>query len=286
VGHSLDIDPAGGNVGRYKHPGAAGAEASQSTLALGLRFVSVNGDGFDTGPAEMPYNPVCTVLCPGEHEHPFERRIAQQCRQQLPFSITRDKDDALIHQLDRSRSGGHGYLDRIVEVILGERGDRLWHGRREQQGLALPWQQRDDAPQGMDKAEVEHPIGLVEDQDLDTGQNEGPAVDQIEQAARRCNEDVDTRRQPSLLGSDRNAAKHDRNGQRQLSTVGAEAVGDLAGQLSGGAEHECPASAGCRRSRRAGEALQDGQCKSGGLAGPGLGDAAEVAATEHGWNCL
>jgi hypothetical protein len=159
--YPFHIDPAGGDVGGYKHPGAAGAEAGERTFALGLRFVAVDGDGLDAGTAQMPDDPVSTVLCAGEHEHPFEGRIAQQSRQQLPFPITRDEDDALIDELDRRRGGGHGHLDRVIEVLLGEGGDRLRHGRREQQCLALPRQQRHDAPQGMDEAEVEHPIGLV-----------------------------------------------------------------------------------------------------------------------------
>jgi hypothetical protein len=159
--HAFHIDPAGGDVGGHKHPGAAGAEAGERAFALGLRFVSVDGDRLDTGTAQMPHDPVCTVLCAGEHEHPFEGGIAQQCRQQLPFSIARDEDDALIHQLDCRRGRRYGHLDRVVEVLLGEGGNRPRHSRREQQCLTLPWQQRHDTPQGMDEAEVEHPIGLV-----------------------------------------------------------------------------------------------------------------------------
>ncbi len=161
VRHAFHIDPAGGDVGGDEDPGAAGAKTGERTFALGLRFVSMNGDGLDTGPAQMPHDPVCTVLCACEHEHPFEGRIAQQCRQQFPFSIARDEDDALIHQFDRRRGRRYGHLDRAVEVLLGKGGNRPRHGRRKQQCLALPWQQRHDTPQGMDEAEVEHPIGLV-----------------------------------------------------------------------------------------------------------------------------
>jgi hypothetical protein len=120
VRHGVHIDPAGGDVGGHKHSGAAGAEAGERAFALGLRFVSVDGDRLDTGPAQMPHDPIGTVLCAGEHEHPFQGRIAQQCRQQLAFPIARDEDDALIHLLDRRRGRRDGHLDRVVEVLLGE----------------------------------------------------------------------------------------------------------------------------------------------------------------------
>jgi len=65
----------------------------------------MDGDGLDTGPAQMP--PV-----PGPHHAlwrgeatstPLECPIVQQCRQHLPFFIARDEDDALINQLDTRR---------------------------------------------------------------------------------------------------------------------------------------------------------------------------------------
>ena len=46
----------------------------------------------------------------------------------------------------------------------------------------------------MDETEVEHPVGLVENQDLHARQGQRPGVDQIEQAPRCGNEDVDAAR--------------------------------------------------------------------------------------------
>jgi hypothetical protein len=50
----------------------AGAEAGERAFALRLRFVAVNGGGFDAGADEMPRDPVRTMLCSGEDEHPRE----------------------------------------------------------------------------------------------------------------------------------------------------------------------------------------------------------------------
>src|SRR5205814_8782199 len=117
-------------------------------------------------------------------------------------------------------------------------------------------------------------------------QTERLAVDEVEQAPGCRHQDVDTRRQPPLLRPNRDAAEHDRSGERQLAPIGAEALGDLAGQLSSGAEHERSASAGRSPCRCAAEAMEDRQCESGCLAGPGLGNATEIAAAENLWDGL
>jgi len=138
----------------------------------------------------------------------------------------------------------------------------------------------------MDEAEVEHSIRLVEDQNFDARQTKRFSVDKVEQAPGRRHHDVDTRREPPLLGANRDAAEHDRSGERQLAPIGAEALRDLAGQLSRRAEHERSAGAGCSPCRCAEEAMENRQCESGCLAGPGLGDAAKIAAMEHLWDGL
>ena len=52
-------------------------------------------------------------------------------------------------------------------------------------------QRADDAPDVGPEAHVEHAVGFVEDEDLDLGEVEVAALDQVEQAARRGDEQVD-----------------------------------------------------------------------------------------------
>ena len=61
------------------------------------------------------------------------------------------------------------------------------------------------------------------------------------------------------------------------TAVRAEALGDLAGQLAGGAEHQHPAAAPGRGPAIGGQPMQDGKGEGGGLAGAGLGDTQQVA---------
>jgi hypothetical protein len=119
VRYAFHIDPSRGNVGSDEDPTAAVAKAGECALALGLRLVSMDGDRLDTGRAQMPHDPVGAVLCAGEHEHPFECRIAQQFRESVPFPIAWNKKDALIDQLHRRRGRSDRHFDRVVEVFLG-----------------------------------------------------------------------------------------------------------------------------------------------------------------------
>lgn len=96
VRHAFHIDSTGGDIGRDENPGVAGAEAGERAFALRLRFVAVDGNGLDTGPAQMPHDPVRTMLCAGKDEHPCESWIAQQRRKLLAFPIARNEKDALI----------------------------------------------------------------------------------------------------------------------------------------------------------------------------------------------
>jgi hypothetical protein len=130
------------------------------------------------------------------------------------------------------------YGDGILEELVGQLADRVGHRRREEQGLALLGQHADDLAQCVDEAEVEHLVGLVEDEDLKRGEADETLLDQVEQTARRGDEDVDAARHVGAVLVDAGAAEH--GGDRHLRelAVAACALGDLAGEFTGRGEDE------------------------------------------------
>ncbi len=138
----------------------------------------------------------------------------------------------------------------------------------------------------MNEPEVEHPVRFVEDERLDTGQGNGAAIDQVEQTARRGNQDVDAGRKQTLLRAKRHTAEHRGRGEAELAAIGAKAVGNLAGEFAGRAQYQYTAASRRGRPWLAGETVQDRQRESGGFACAGLGDAAQVATGEYEWNGL
>ena len=107
------------------------------------------------------------------------------------FAGAVDADHALLDALDGRGHRRHRDLDRIAQHLRGELGNVPRHGRREHQRLALRRQLGDDLADVVDEAHVEHAVGFVEHQTFDLVEAQRIALDEIEQAARRGDQNVD-----------------------------------------------------------------------------------------------
>ena len=181
---------------------------------------------------------------------------------------------------------GAGDLDahRVVEERIGEAGDFRRHGRREEQRLARERHQLADALDVRDEAHVEHAIGFVDDEDLDRVQEQAAPFGEIEQAAGSGDDHADAPRDLGLLIAERHAADQQRKVQLMVDAVFAERLFDLGGELARRLQNE-----GARHAGAGAAALQHRQHRQGEggcLAGPGLGDAQDVAALQGVGNGL
>ena len=130
----------------------------------------------------------------------------------------------------------------------------------------------------MDEAHVEHAIGFIKHQYLDLVEAQRALVNQIEQAAGRCNQHFGAARKRAHLPVDRHAADRERDLERaDVTAIGAETVGDLAGQFACRRKHEHAAGFLRGTLTLVEEMIQDRQRESRGLAGAGLRDADDIA---------
>ena len=106
---------------------------------------------------------------------------------------------------------------------------RFWRLRR---------QDREDLADVADEAHVEHPVGLVEDEDLDPRQVDGPLADVVEQAARRRDDDLGAGAQRADLRIEADAAVDRGRADRVLGAVGPDALLDLERELAGRGEDQ------------------------------------------------
>ena len=171
---------------------------------------------------------------------------------------------------------GHLHPDRRAQVLLRELGDLTGHGGGEEQRLALRRQPRHHPAELGSEPHVQHPVGLVEDQDLDVVETCGAGVEVIDQPAWRGDEDGPPLAEGLALALLGDAADDHCGAHPGLAAQGVDGLRDLQRELTGGREHQRPgAGLAC-------EALEHGEEIGRGLAGAGRGAADDVGSGQRG----
>src|SRR5690606_32492299 len=235
VGDAVDVQAAGGHVGGHQQFQLAVLEAAQQALALLLRDVAGKHADAETGPLQRPRHPLDPDLGVDEdHGALVLGATAEQADQQRDLLLVGRQVELLADAGGGDRLGLDHQLLRLVHVLVGQLQHAVAESGAEQQGLPLgadrhaPQQEAD----GLDEAEVEHAVGLVQHADLAGVQGHDLVLlDVVDQAAGRGDDDVDAFLQQGALLVVVDAAVDQGEAQAEL---GAEADGvlvDLDGQL-------------------------------------------------------
>ena len=222
------------------------------------------------------------MLGAGEDERALGLDLAQLQRQQRLLLALADKGHVLLDPLGGGRLRRDLDPHGVVEEARAQFGNRLGHGRGEEQALALLGQHRCDALQGHDEPEIHHLVGLVEHEDLDILERDRALFDQVEQTARRRDEHVGSGLQLALLLVDRHAAEHAIDRKVEIAGIDAHVLCNLRGKFARRRQDQHADAAMAAALGLLGQVMQRGQRKGCGLAGTGLGDAQQVAAFEQG----
>ena len=192
------------------------------------------------------------------------------------FSLAGDLDVGLGDRVDGQRLRRDADRRRVVHVALGEPLDRRRHRRREERRLAAARAHPQDLLDVLDEAEVEHLVGLVEDDVAGRGEDQRAARHQVHHPADGGDDDVGAGAQLRLLGADRGAAEDGDDLDVEVLGVGAQRLGHLDAELAGRGEDDR-----LHLVVLGIEVLQQRQPEGGGLAGPGLRLADHVVAAEQ-----
>ena len=171
-----------------------------------------------------------------------------------------------------------------MQERLGELGDLGRHGGREEQRLPGERHEFADLLDIGNEPHVEHTVGFVDDQDLDPGQEKLAAFGEVEEAARRGDEHVRAAHDLGFLVAERDAADQQGHVDLVIDAVASERLLDLGREFAGRLKDEGSWHPGASPS--AFEAGQHRKRESRRLAGPGLGDAEDVAPRERDRNGL
>ena len=300
VAHVADVDAAGEDIGRHQHVDGAVAEGRKRALALGLAAVAVDRGGLDALALQTTAAAVGAVLGAHKDDSALRALLFEELGQQVVLGLDGHRE----HKLVDGVGGRRGRRDLHAGRVAHQVGD-LAHGLlvercREQQRLALGRRLAHNTTDGGQKAHVEHAVGLVEHQHLDLVQVAGALLDQIDQTARRGDQDVAAVLEGSSLRLVAHAT-HDGHGD-MAGDVGdlARDLVDLLGKLARGGDDEhhgaaavalgllgtATAVAAAALAHRLGRSdvlqiVHGRQQKGGRLAGAGLGGGKQVAALEH-----
>lgn len=167
---------------------------------------------------------------------------------------------------------------RVFQARARKLGQGGGQGGREEQGLAVGGQPGQDLAQLGRKTHLEQAVRLVEDDQLDGLQGQARHLGQhVQQAAGSGHQDVRVGRQLRKLGVQRVAAHQGGDPQVGIPPdLPDDAVG-LEGELPGGGQHQAA------RARPQGmrlQAVDEGDGKRGGFAGPRAGHAHDVVARQ------
>ncbi|KOT25401.1 putative aTP-dependent RNA helicase RhlE [Burkholderia mallei] len=175
-----DVEAARGDVGRNERFDLAALERVERLHPLALRAVAVNRGRDDAVALDLARKAARADLAVAEHDHLLERAVADQLDDGRLLVAFGDVVDDL-------RDGRRGRvaardLDRLRIAQVGRREllDLGRERRREKQRLTLLRQQVQDALQIGEEAHVEHPVGLVEHEDLHLAEIRGLLLDVIE----------------------------------------------------------------------------------------------------------
>ena len=220
------------------------------------------------------------ALAVREHDRLRDRLLADQPDQGAPLQLAaRCRHQHRVDRVDRGRRAADLDPGRVAQELLDDPAHAGRHGGGEQQRLPPAGEQGQDTLDIGHEAHVEHPVGLVDHEDVDAAEQHLAAVEPVEQAAGGRDQDVDAPLQRLLLVAHADAADQQRHGQVEMLAVDLEILRRLGRELARRrddhrARHPRPGPA-------VGQDMQHRQDERGRLAGAGLGDADHVAAGQH-----
>ncbi|MNS70764.1 hypothetical protein D3C72_1041120 [compost metagenome] len=279
---AVDVQAAGGHVGRHQDFQLALLEAVEQALTLLLRHVAGQHADAVAGTFQRTGNALDEHLGIDEDHGARAFAARQQAQQQRDLLFVGREVDALAHARGGDGLGFDHQLLRLVHVLIGQLEHAVAQGGAEQQGLAggalrHAAQQEADV---LDEAQVEHAVGFVEHADFAGVQRHHLVLlDVVDQAAGGGDDHVHALLQDLALLVVIHATVDQREAQAEVGAELDRILVDLDGQFAGRGEDQRARifrlAIGQRRARQ--QAVHDSDQEGQRLAGAGLGLAGDVA---------
>jgi hypothetical protein len=123
----------------------------------------------------------------------------------------------------------------------------------------------------VDEAQVQHLVYFVKHEHFDIGESKRTALDEIDETARCCDDDINAAAQDINLLADGDTAKNHRTGDFQIAAIGLEAFADSAKRVRGLARAREPCRSSSLRAQLTARGAPKSEARRQRLAGAGLG---------------
>ena len=180
----ININAACGNISGYQRAQSAAFEVAQGLRACRLAFVAVQGHGADALFVQVVGHMVGTEFGAGKDQHLAPVVFAYDVRQQLFLFTAAYWQNGLRNALHGGVARGDLHLLRVAQQGGCQLADFIAESGTKQQALLVGWQQRQHFFHVMDKAHVEHAVGLIKHQNFYAREVKHALTLQIEQAPR------------------------------------------------------------------------------------------------------
>ena len=290
VGDVLDIDASGRDIGGDQDVDLAGPEGAQCLLAGALSEVAVQGGGGETALGEVIGHLGGGALGAAEDDRQAASAGLEDAREHLGLVHRVRAIDELADRLDRlagvTLGLRHGAdVRRLGHVAAGQRHDGTGHGRREEHRVTVRRGHRQDLLDIGKEAQVQHLVGLVEDDGAGTGEVQVALLGQVDEASGCADDHLDAALQGVDLRLEGAPAVDGEHADAAAFAGPLEVGGHLHGELTGGGDGQRLRLARVREVSPLGitgghDALQERDAEAERLAGAGLGLADDVVAAQ------
>ena len=236
--HVFDVQTACGHVGANQQIDFTLLEGLQRLQALVLALVTVQRGGFKTFALQAACQATAAEFAVDKNKRLLDAARFEHLVDGAALVVVAGRVEALLHRRGGFVGAGNFNRHRVLQVAAGQALDLGREGGAEQQRGALLGQVGQDALQIGQKANVQHPVGLVEHHVFDLVEDGVFGLDVVQQAPRRGHQHFDAFFQLDGLGLHVDAAKHHRAAQLGVLGVQRNLLRHLIGQLARGQQHQ------------------------------------------------
>ncbi len=275
------VETACGDISRDQYFGTARLKRVESTLALRLRFVAVNGFAGKTRFVERVTQTLCPVFGFAKHQHALKRFVAEHVGEQFYFVGFVGGGNHVLFDVVASLTFDHTDCDGVMHHFADQAMDRRGHGSAKKQVLTGWGAETDDTFDIGQKAHIAHAIGLIEYQYVDGVESQYILLQQVFEPTRCTYDDMRTTADRLYLAVYAHTADDDCAVETQVTRKSFELIVDLGREFARWRDDQDRKI--CRVTH---EFLDSRYQKRGGFAGTGVCETQDVAALEYTRDCL